>query len=129
MRGLLIRWVTTAFALWLTGLIVKGIEIDGIGPLFFAAVVLGVFNAVLRPLVLVITFPINLITLGLFTFVINGAMLKLTGDVVRGFSVQSFWSAVVGALLLSVFSFMINLFISDAGRIEYLYMDRTERLR
>jgi putative membrane protein len=124
MRGLIIRWVTTAFALWLTSMFVKGVEFDGLSSLFFAAVVLGIFNAILRPLVLIITFPINLLTLGLFTFVINGLMLKLTADVVRGFSVTGFWSAVIGALLLSLFSFMINLFINDAGRIEYLYVER-----
>jgi len=128
MRGLLFRWLTTAVALWLTSLIVGGIEVDGVMPLLFAAVVLGIFNALLRPLVLLITIPINLLTLGLFTFVINGLMLKLTSDVVRGFSVRGFWSAVIGAVLLSAISFALNLFISDAGRVEYLYVDRTGRL-
>jgi len=128
MRGLVIRWITTAFALWLTSLIVKGIEIDGLMPLFFAAVVFGIFNAILRPLVLVITFPINLLTLGLFTFIINGAMLKLTGDVVRGFSVDGLWSAVIGALLLSAISFALSLFINDTGHVEYLYVERIDRL-
>src|SRR5262249_27875215 len=127
-RGLVIRWITTAASLWLTSLIVRGMEFDGIGPLFFAAVVLGILNAVLRPLALVITFPINLLTLGLFTFVINGAMLKLTSDVVRGFSLHGFWSAVIGALLLSAFSFAINLFISDTGRVQYLYVERNLRI-
>lgn len=126
MRGLIIRWVTTALALWLTSFIVKGIAIEGIGSLFFAAVVLGIFNAVLRPLVLLITFPINLVTLGLFTLVINGAMLKLTSEVVRGFSVTGFWSAVIGALLLSAISFALNLFINDAGRVQYLYVERID---
>jgi len=120
--------VTTACALWLTSLIVKGIEVDGIGALFFAAVVLGIFNAILRPLVLIITFPINLLTLGLFTFIINGLMLKLTSDVVRGFAVHGFWSAVIGALLLSLISFALNLFISDSGRIEYIELQRLDRM-
>ena len=128
MPGLIIRWVTTACALWLTSLIVKGIEVDGIGALFFAAVVLGIFNAILRPLVLIITFPINLLTLGLFTFIINGLMLKLTSDVVRGFAVHGFWSAVIGALLLSLISFALNLFISDSGRIEYIELQRLDRM-
>lgn len=128
MRGLIIRWVTTAVALWVTSFIVKGIAIDGIGALFFAAVVLGIFNAVLRPVVLLITFPINLVTLGLFTLVINGAMLKLTSDVVRGFSVTGFWSAVIGALLLSAISFALNLFVNDAGRVQYLYVERIDRI-
>ena len=128
MRGLIIRWVTTAVALWVTSLVVRGIAVDGVTSLFFAAVVLGIFNAILRPLVLVITLPINLLTLGLFTWVINGLMLKLTSDVVRGFSVSGFWSAVIGALLLSAISFALNLFISDTGHIEYLYVERLDRM-
>jgi putative membrane protein len=127
-RGLVIRWVTTACALWLTSLIVKGIAIQGVWSLFVAAVVLGIFNAILRPLALLVTFPINLLTLGLFTFVVNGAMLKLTSEVVRGFSVTGFWSAVLGALLLSAISFALNLFISDTGHIEYLYIERIDRI-
>ena len=128
MRGLVIRWATTAVALWITSLLVKGITIDGVLPLFFAAVVLGIFNAILRPLMLVITLPINLLTLGLFTFIINGAMLKLTAEVVRGVSIDGFLSAVIGALLLSVISFFLSLFVNDAGHIQYVYVERSRRI-
>ena len=128
MRGLVIRWILTAVALWLTSLIVKGIQVESVWALFVAAVVLGIFNALLRPLVLLLTLPINLVTLGLFTFVINGAMLKLTSEVVRGFSVTGFWSAVFGAFLLSIISFALNLFISDTGQVEYLYVERIDRI-
>lgn len=124
MHGLLFRWLITALALWLTSQIVTGIRADGFLPLLFAAIVLGIFNALLRPFVLLITLPINLLTLGLFTFVINGFMLKLTGSVVKGFEVTGFWSAVFGALLLSVFSFLLNVFINDQGRIQYIYVNR-----
>jgi len=127
-RGLVIRWATTAVALWITSLLVKGITIDGVLPLFFAAVVLGIFNAILRPLMLVITLPINLLTLGLFTFIINGAMLKLTAEVVRGVSIDGFLSAVIGALLLSVISFFLSLFVNDAGHIQYVYVERSRRI-
>jgi putative membrane protein len=124
MVGLLIRWLVTAVALWLTSQIVSGIRADGFWPLFFAAIVLGILNALLRPLVLLITLPINFLSFGLFTFVINGLMLKLTGSIVGGFSVEGFWAAVGGAFLLSFFSFLLNLFINDRGRIEYLYIER-----
>ena len=127
MNGLLIRWCITAFALWLTSQLISGIYASGIAPLFFAAVVLGLLNALVRPLVLLLTLPINILTLGLFTFVINGFMLKLTGSLVPGFQVRGFWAAVFGALLLSLFSFMINVFINDSGRIEYIYVERTGR--
>ncbi len=127
MRGLVLRWVVTAFALWLTSQLVSGIEIRGLGSVFVAALVLGVLNAFVRPLVLVLTFPINLLSLGLFTLVINGFMLWLTSEVVRGFAVHGFWSAVIGALLLSVISFGLSIFVSDSGRIQYIYLERIER--
>ena len=118
------RWVLTAFALWLTSQLVPGIRIGGPGSVFFAALVLGVLNAFLRPLVLFVTLPINLLTLGLFTLIINGFMLWLTSEVVRGFEVHGLWSAVCGALLLSLISFVLNLFVSDSGRIQYIYVER-----
>lgn len=129
MGGFLFRWAVGALALWLTSEVISGISVEGVASLLVAALVLGILNAVLRPLLLVVTFPINLLTLGLFTFVINGAMLKLTSGVVRGFHVEGFWSAVIGALLLSCFSFLLNLFIADSGRIEYIYVERRQRLR
>ncbi len=125
MSGLVIRWALTSVALWLTSRLVSGIVVDGLLPLVLAAIVLGFVNAIVRPLVLVLTLPLNILTLGLLTFVINGAMLKLTAGVVPGFRVQGFWSAVGGALLLSVISFLLSLFISDAGRVEYIYIDRS----
>jgi len=124
MRGLVLRWVLTAFALWLTSQLISGIRVGGPGSVFVAAMVLGVLNAFLRPLVLFLTLPINLLTLGLFTLVINGFMLWLTSEVVVGFEVHGFWSAVGGALLMSAISFALNLFISDSGRIQYIYVER-----
>ena len=123
MQGLLIRWALNAFALWLVDQLVDGIHIDGVASLFFAALMLGVLNAILRPLLLVVTLPINLLTLGLFTLIINGAMLKLAAAAVRGFTIDSFWSAVLGAVLLSVISFFLNLFVADSGRIQYIYVE------
>lgn len=124
MHGLFLRWLLNAIALWLTSEIISGIHVEGIAALFFAAIVLGIFNAVLRPLLIIITLPINLLTLGLFTFIINGVMLYLTASVVKGFSIEGFGSAVVGALVLSIVSFALNLFIADSGRIEYVYVQR-----
>jgi len=123
MQGLLIRWALNAFALWLVDQLVDGIHIDGVASLSFAALMLGVLNAILRPLLLVVTLPINLLTLGLFTLIINGAMLKLAAAAVRGFTIDSFWSAVLGAVLLGVISFFLNLFVADSGRIQYIYVE------
>ncbi|MBI3803617.1 MAG: phage holin family protein [Nitrospirae bacterium] len=121
MRGLLIRWLINAVGLILISYTIRGIEVDGIGPALVAAAVLGIINAVIRPILLILTLPINILTLGLFTFIINGAMFALTAKVVNGFVVSSFWSAVLGALLLSILSGLLSFIIADAGRPNSAY--------
>jgi putative membrane protein len=123
MQGLIVRWLVNAFALWLTSLLVPGVHAEGVVATFVAALVLGILNALLRPLLLVLTLPINLVTLGLFTFVINAMMLELTAALVRGFSLDGFGSALLGALLLSVISFFLSVFVSDAGRFGYVHIE------
>ncbi|HLB02982.1 MAG TPA: phage holin family protein [Nitrospiria bacterium] len=120
MKGLLIRWIINALALILISQVIKGIEVDNILAAFVAAAVLGVINAILRPILLLVTLPITILTLGLFALVINGFMLYLAGNLVKGFHVYGFWSAVFGALFLSLISWIANAFINDRGRIEYI---------
>jgi len=120
MKGLLIRWLITAGALVLISQVIEGIEVDNLQAAFVAAAVLGIINAVLRPILLILTFPITILTLGLFALIINGLMLYIAGTVVKGFHVTGFWSAVFGALFLSLISWIANAFISDRGRIEYI---------
>ena len=127
MRGLVIRWLVSAVALYLTSLVVRGIEVQGIGSLFFAAATIGILNAVVRPLILLLTLPLNILTLGLFTLVVNAAMLKLASEVVRGFEVHGFWSALGGWLLLSLFTFLINVVIGETG-VEVVRVRRMVRL-
>ena len=118
MRGLVIRWLVSATALYLTSLIVRGIEIQGVFPLLFAAVTIGVLNAVVRPVILLLTLPFNILTLGLFTLVVNAGMLWMAAQVVKGFEVHGFWSALGGWLLMSIFTFFINFLIGDTGKVE-----------
>ncbi|TMA96349.1 MAG: phage holin family protein, partial [Deltaproteobacteria bacterium] len=113
--GLMIRWLVSAAALYLTSLIVRGIEVHGVGSLLFAAATIGILNALVRPVILLLTLPLNILTLGLFTLVVNAAMLKLASEVVRGFEVHGFWSALGGWLLLSFFTFLINVAIGETG--------------
>jgi len=120
MKGLLIRWVINALALILISKVIQGIAVDTIPAAFVAAAVLGVINAVLRPILILLTLPITLLTLGLFALVINGSMLYVAGTVVKGFHVSGFWPSVFGALFLSLISGIANAFISDRGRIEYI---------
>jgi putative membrane protein len=125
MRGLVIRWLVSAAALYLTSLIVRGIEIHGMFPLLFAAVTIGVLNAVVRPVILLLTLPLNVLTLGLFTLVVNAGMLWMASKVVVGFEVHGFWAALGGWLLMSFFTFLINLLIGESGRIEVVRVRRT----
>lgn len=120
MQGILIRWIINAVALILASHVIKGIEVDNLLAAFVAAAVLGVMNAVVRPILILLTLPITLLTLGLFILIVNGFMLYVAGAVVNGFHVNGFWSSVFGALFLSVISWIANAFINDRGRIEYI---------
>jgi putative membrane protein len=121
MNGLVVRWLVSALALYLTSSIVKGIVVRGVGTLLFAAAAIGVINAFVRPIVLLLTLPISVVTLGLFVMVVNAAMLWLASTFVPGFEVHGFWSAFWGWLVLSFFTFLINLLIGEHGRIEVVH--------
>jgi putative membrane protein len=105
---MIVRWLINALALFLTALVLPGISLRGVVPALIAAAVLGIVNAVIRPLLLVLTLPLNIVTLGLFTFVINALMLMLTSAIVPGFQVRGFVSALLGAVLLSIISALLS---------------------
>jgi putative membrane protein len=115
--GFLLRVLINTAAIYLMAHIVAGIEVSGVGAALGAGLVLGIVNAVVRPVLVVLTLPVTLITLGLFLFVLNGLCLWLTSLVVKGFVVRSFWSAVLGALIISVVSFILTAVVSDTGRL------------
>lgn len=108
MRPILLKWLINALAIAITTYLVKGIEVSGPGAVLMAAALLGIFNAVIRPVLIILTLPITIITLGLFTLIINGALLGLVSFLIKGFVVQGFWPAVIGSLIISVVSWMIN---------------------
>ena len=120
MHGIIIRWLTLTFAIIVTAYLVGGIEVSGFWSALFAAAVLGILNAFFRPIILILTLPINILTMGLFTFVINAVLLKMASGVISGFNVEGFWPAVFGSLLISVVSWLINSFISERGTVEYI---------
>jgi len=107
MRGLFIRWIISAIALYITALLAKalsiGITVTGAGPALFAVVILAIVNALIRPLVIVLTLPLNCLTLGLFTIVINALMFWLVGSGwLRGFEVHGFLAALFGSIVMGV---------------------------
>ena len=109
MTRLFLTWVLNSFALFFVMKMVPGIQIDHFRDLLVATLVLGLLNAVLRPVVLLLTLPVTILTLGLFTLVINGVMFYLAASLVDGFRVTGFGSAFVAALLFSLFSFVLNM--------------------
>jgi len=115
MFGFFLRWSINLLAMVIAGSVIPGIKIQSIEMGIVAAGILGIVNAVIRPVVLVLTLPINLLTLGLFTLVINAAMLKLVAEVVSGLVIVSFRAAFFGALLISVISWLVNIFIGGDG--------------
>lgn len=115
--GFLLRVVINAAAIYLAAAIVPGITVAGILPTLGAGLVLGLVNAVVRPVLLILTLPVTVLTLGLFLFVLNGLCLWLTSALVEGVEIHGFWSAVFGALIVSVVSWMLTAFVSDRGRI------------
>jgi putative membrane protein len=103
------RVVFNAVGLWVvTEYLVAGISFASTEALLIAALVLGVVNAIVRPIVLILSLPLNILTLGLLTFVINGLMLSITAALVPGFYITTFWTAVWGAILLTVISYVLN---------------------
>jgi putative membrane protein len=112
--GFLIRWLINAVALYLTTLVVPGVRVTSFGGAVVAALVLGVVNAVLRPVLLLLTLPFNILTLGLFTFVVNAFMLYLVAVATHQLVLQSALAAFVGAIVLSVISFVLSHLVADA---------------
>jgi putative membrane protein len=123
MPGFFIRWLLNAVALAVAASIVPGIHSASVAATLIAALVLGILNAIVRPFLLLLTLPINLLTLGLFTFVVNGIMLLMTGSLVRGFMVDGLGAAILGSLVLSFVSFLLNVFITDRGRVGYMHVE------
>lgn len=113
---LLSRWILNALLLLAVAYIVPGIEVAGVYIALIVALILGLINAVIRPILIILTLPINVLTLGLFVFVINGALFWFVSSFIEGFSVGGFIPAFLGALLLTAFSWIGNKFI--AGRRE-----------
>ncbi len=105
---LLVKWILSALAVWIVAQVVPGIHVSGPAAALIAALVIGLVNATIGLLVKVITFPLTVLTLGLFWFVINAFMLKLASMFVPGFEVHGFLAALLGALLLSLVSALLH---------------------
>ena len=120
MIGFLLRMAISAFALWVASAIVPGVTIVGTPTLLAAALLLGLVNAVLRPLAILLTLPFTIVTLGLFILVVNAAMLGLVAALLDGMTISGFGSALLGSLVVSFVSSAVSWTIGPSGRFEVM---------
>ena len=116
MLRFIIQAVVTAIGLWLSARIVPGVDFTSTGSLIAAAVILGLVNAFVRPILVVLTFPITILTLGLFLLVVNAAMIGLTSMFLGGFTVAGLWAGIGAAIVTGVVSWIAGAFIGDDRR-------------
>src|SRR5438270_13482810 len=107
-RNLLVVWLINALALLALPYLVPSVQVDSIYTALVAAALLGLINTLIRPLLVLLTLPVTVLTLGLFIFVINGLLFWAVGSFVEGFRVDGFWAAVFGAIVYSLISWMLS---------------------
>jgi putative membrane protein len=120
MTGFLLRVAIVALGLWLATQILPGLYFASAGTLLGAALLLGIVNAIVRPIAVVLTLPLTLLTLGLFLLVINAAMLGLVALLLAGFQVSGFWTAIGGALIVSLTGWVASGLIGNNGKVEVM---------
>jgi putative membrane protein len=108
--AILINWLLAALAIMATAYLLPGVSLSGFVPALVTALVLGLVNAFIKPVLLLLTLPINILTLGLFTLVINALLIMLVSKLVSGFQVQSFWWALVFSVVLTVVNWALSIF-------------------
>ena len=124
MNGIILRTLIIMLGLFLASVIIPGVEISGTGSFILAALLLGLVNAFVRPVAFLLTLPLTIVTLGLFLFVLNAAMFGLVASVLDNFVVAGFWSAVFGAIIVSLTSTIASWYIGPDGRYEVIVIQR-----
>lgn len=115
MAGILIRWLITTAAILIVPQLISGVRVDSLGTALWAAVILGILNALIRPVLFLLTLPLTILTLGLFILVINALMFQLAGALVSGLHVASFWSAFFASIIVSLVSWLMSSMVSGGG--------------
>jgi len=127
MAGFLLRVLVVAAGLWLASLMLPGVVVRDAGSLLLAALVLGVVNAAVRPVAVILTLPLTIVTLGLFLLVVNAAMVGIVAWLLPGFSVSGFWSALFTSVFVSLMGWIASSFIGPRGRFEVIVIRRRVR--
>ncbi len=124
MLGFIIRVLAVAAGLWVASKLFRGITIDDGMTLLWAALFLGIVNAIVRPVLIILTLPLTILTLGLFLLIINAAMLSLTAWFFDGMHIAGFWSAFFGAIVVAIVSWIVTWFIGGQGKVETIRIER-----
>ena len=124
MLGIILRTLIIGLGIWFAAYLVPGVSATSTGALIWAAIALGLINAFVRPVLVLLTLPFTILTLGLFLLILNAGMLNLAGWFVNGFEVAGFWSAVFGAIVVSLVSGLCSHFIGGKGNYEVLVVRR-----
>ena len=118
--GWLIRWLVLTLAILCAAYLLDGIYVKGVFSALLGAAALGILNAFLRPLLVLLTLPVNILTLGLFTLIINAFLLKVASVLMPGFQVEGVWSAILGALIISFVNGFMSVFTTDRRSMHYI---------
>ena len=105
--SLLLVWILSSVGIFLTSRIVKGFEVASFGSAMVASIVVGLFNMTLRPILLILTLPVNFLTLGLFTFVVNAVVLRVSASLLKNFNIEGWGPAIIGAFILAVINLIL----------------------
>lgn len=124
MIGILLRTAIIGLGIWVAALLLPGISTADTASLIWAAITLGLINAFVRPILVILTLPVTVLTLGLFLLILNAAMLNLAGWFVDGFEVFGFWNALFGAIVVSLISGLCSHLIGPSGRYELMIVRR-----
>ncbi len=128
MIGFLFRLLITALGLYAASVIVSGFHVEGTGTLVIAALLLGIVNAIVRPLVFILTLPLTLATLSLFLLVVNGISVALVAWLMPGVTVAGIWSATLAALIVGLTGWFASMFVGSSGKIERYRVETTGRV-
>ncbi|WP_432664033.1 phage holin family protein [Wukongibacter baidiensis] len=111
MRKFILRWISMAVSLIVIARLFDNIYIAGFSTALWAAAIFGIANTIIKPILVILTLPVNILTLGLFTFVINGMILKLSAGIVSGFNVGGLFGAIIASIILSIVNILITGFL------------------
>ncbi|MCR6477483.1 phage holin family protein [Variovorax sp. ZS18.2.2] len=121
----LVHWAITGVSLWVASHLFRGLKFDNTGALVVSALLLGLANAVVKPLLIVLTLPLTLVTFGLFLLVINALMILLVAALVKGFKVSGFWTALFASIFISLLSIVIGSFVTSGDPAEKVQMPQS----